>query len=317
MKKTNKFIVTTTINEPTEATIKYCEKTRLDEWKFIIIGDKKTPHDSYRNLEKSYTNTLYLSPEDQDNLFPSLSKVIGWNSIQRRNIGFVYAYNNSSEILASVDDDNIPYDEWGKNLLVGKEVEYECYESENGIFDPLSVTKHNDIWHRGYPIQLVPNRRNVKYVGKKKKKVLVQADLWDGDPDIDAIARLSIMPCVKFNDVVLPYGSEQFSPFNTQNTFFSIDVIPYFPVLPFVGRMDDIWSSYILQHYFPNSIVYCSPSVYQERNLQDLIKNLEHEMLGYKKTLSLVNDIKNFHLYLPNETLEFWEIYRKQFKEKK
>ena len=310
-----KYIVTTTINNPTQALFKYCEKTKSDDWFFVVVGDTKTPHEEYKRLEKEYSRLKYLDPSDQQLLYPALSDSIGWRSIQRRNIGYVFAYKNGAEIIASVDDDNIPYDCWGKNLLIGKTIEYDCYISSNGVFDPLSATKYDKLWHRGYPIELVPSRNNVTFAGKKQKKVLVQADLWDGDPDIDAINRLSIMPCVKFDDIKSPYGSEQISPFNTQNTFFSREVIPYFSVLPFVGRMDDIWGSYILQYYFPNSVVYCPSTVYQDRNVQDLVRNLENEILGYKKTFSVVKDIKNFVNYLPKETLKFWECYRKEFEE--
>ena len=40
---------------------------------------------------------------------PRLSRLIGWNCIQRRNIGYVYAKKNGAKFIASVDDDNIPY----------------------------------------------------------------------------------------------------------------------------------------------------------------------------------------------------------------
>ena len=43
-----KFIVTTTINSPTEATRKFAKIAVRDEWTFIIIGDTKTPHGEYR-----------------------------------------------------------------------------------------------------------------------------------------------------------------------------------------------------------------------------------------------------------------------------
>jgi hypothetical protein len=71
----------------------------------------------------------------------------------------------------------------------------------------------------------------------------VQADLWDGDPDIDAMARLIYKPCVKFNNVK-PYGSNKISPFNSQNTFLAREVLPSYVCLPHVGRMDDIWGGY-------------------------------------------------------------------------
>ena len=46
-----KSIVTTTINKPTEATLKFCQISENDCWNFIIIGDKKTPHSEYLELQ--------------------------------------------------------------------------------------------------------------------------------------------------------------------------------------------------------------------------------------------------------------------------
>jgi hypothetical protein len=308
-----KFIITTTINKPTKATIKFCEIADRDNWSFVIIGDKKTPHNDYVLLETTYKNVKYLSPDEQSNLYPEISNIIGWNTIQRRNIGFIYAYKNECDVLATVDDDNIPYDTWGLNLKLNKEIEIDLYEPELDIFDPLSITKDNYVWHRGYPIEYLQKRHRIEYKGKTKRKVLIQADLWDGDPDIDAIARLTFKPIVKYSDIKEPYCSNKISPFNSQNTFMSREVIPYYSVLPFIGRMDDIWGGYILQYYFPNSLIYSPASVYQDRNVQDLILNVEKEIIGYRNTLQLVENLPNFEQFLPKETLEFYNIYKKQF----
>jgi hypothetical protein len=288
-----KIIVTTTINEPTEATIKFAEISQRDNWTFIIVGDTKTPHEKYYELEKKYTNVKYFSPEEQEIKYKEISDIIGWKTIQRRNIGFIEAYNMGADVLATVDDDNIPYDNWGFSYI-GKEIEIDLYEPELNVFDPLSVTKDNYIWHRGYPIEYLQKRHRVEYKGKIKRKVLIQADLWDGDPDIDAMARLTFKPIVKYSDINSPYCSNKIAPFNSQNTFLSREVIPYYAVLPFVGRMDDIWGGYIVQHYFPDSVIYAPASVYQDRNVQDLITNLEKEIIGYRNTLSLINNLLNF-----------------------
>ena len=301
----NKYIVTTTINPPTLATIKY---SRKEDWTLIVVGDIKTPHYEYENL-----NCIYLSPEYQEKTYPELSDTIGWKSIQRRNIGFVEAYNRGADIVATVDDDNIPYDSWGTNVVVGETVEIDFYDTHLGVFDPLSVTEHNQVWHRGYPIELVPFRKEVTYGGKLKRRVLVQADLWDGDPDIDAMARLSIRPIVKFDKIQGPYGSLSISPFNSQNTFLAREVIPYYSVFPHVGRMDDIWGGYVLQHYFPNSVIYNKASVFQDRNVQDLITNLEKEIMGYRKTSELIRSLPDWQSIVPKETLSYWDAYRRCF----
>ena len=122
------------------------------------------------------------------------------------------------------------------------------------------------------------------------------------------------MPVCKFNRFN-PFGSNQIAPFNSQNTFLSREVIPYYAVLPHAGRMDDIWGAYIVQHYFPNSVAYNKATVYQDRNEQDLVTNLENEVIGYRNTLNLINDLKNFTDYLPKASLKFWDVYIKQFNE--
>ena len=273
-----------------------------------MVGDTKTPHYDYENL-----NCIYLSPEYQEKTYPELSETIGWKSIQRRNIGFVEAYNRGADIVATVDDDNIPYDDWGTNVIVGETVEIDFYNTDLGVFDPLSVTEHNQVWHRGFPIDLVPYRSRVSYGGKLKRRVLVQADLWDGDPDIDAMARLSIRPIVKFDKIQGPYGSLSISPFNSQNTFLAREVIPYYSVFPHVGRMDDIWGGYVLQHYFPKSVVYNKASVYQDRNVQDLVTNLEKEIIGYRYTTDLIRSLSEWESIVPKETLAYWNAYRRCF----
>jgi hypothetical protein len=204
MNNFEKIIITTTINEPTEATLKFCQK---NDWGFIIVGDLKTPHESYKKLESMYGNVKYLTPEYQKEKYKDISDAIGWRTIQRRNIGLIEAFEMGAKIIATIDDDNIPYEDWGKNLLINKEVEVDLYETDNDVFDPLSVTNDNFIWHRGFPIELLEKRKNFIYKGKERRKVLVQADLWDGDPDTDAIARLSFKPIVNYKDINSPFCS--------------------------------------------------------------------------------------------------------------
>ena len=295
-----KIIVTTSIYEPTLATKKF---SQMEGWELVVVGDTKTPHESYKKI-----NCTYLHPEDQEKLNKELSDSIGWRCIQRRNMGFLYAYLNGADVMATVDDDNIPYDDWGQNLYVGQEIDIDLWESHNGYFDPLSVTNRSDLWHRGYPIEFLATKNNVEYRGKAKRKVLVQADLWDGDPDIDAMCRLSKSPCVKYDNYA-PYGSLQTSPFNSQNTFIAREVIPHYMVLPHIGRMDDIWGSYIIQKQFPNSVIYNKATVFQDRNEQDLVTNLENEIIGYRNTLKFINN----EFQLPEDCNRSYQVYKNAF----
>jgi hypothetical protein len=263
---------------------------------------------------------IYLHPDKQNQLYPELSELIGWKTIQRRNIGFVYAYHNGAFIVATVDDDNIPYNTWGDNLLVGRyNVEVDCYDNTLcDVFDSFSVFKEDNLKslaHRGYPLEYLQLKNSIQYKGKRViEKVLIQADFWDGDPDISAMDRLTKRPMVKFPENVFPFTSNQVSPFNSQNTFIHREALPFYCVLPFVGRYDDIWASYITQRYFPGSIVFSKASVFQDRNPQDFIKNLENEVMGYRNTLPLLAELKDKQVddigILPEKTREFWAIYR-------
>ena len=307
------YIITTTINPPTIATLKFCEIAEKKDFKFVIIGDLKTPHNEYYSLTKKFKNVIYLSPEIQDELYPELSKIIGWKTIQRRNIGFVYAYKNNAEIVATVDDDNIPYDSWGDEILIGNEIEVDLYENFScPYFDSISVTNQKDLWHRGYPIEFLKFKNDIEYKGKTKITPLIQAEFWNGDPDIDAICRLSKRPIVKFNDFDT-FTTNQLTPFNSQNTFLHRSVLKYYSVFPYIGRMDDIWGGYVTQNYFKNSIIFKRPSVYQKRNPQDLIKNLENEIIGYRNTLKLLENLENYNSVLPKDTVEYFKIYQNYF----
>jgi hypothetical protein len=308
-----KYIITTTINPPTEATLKFAAIADKKDFTFVVIGDTKTPHNLYEDLEKQFKNFEYLSPDKQNELYPELSESIGWRTIQRRNIGFVYAYQNGADVVATVDDDNIPYESWGDNILLGQEIEVDNYENIScSYFDSISTTEHNDLWHRGFPIEYLQVKNNIEYRGKVKMTPLVQAEFWDGDPDIDAICRLSKKPIVKFNSFE-PFTTKQLTPFNSQNTFLHRSVLKHYSVFPYTGRMDDIWGAYVMQHHFPNSVIFAKASVYQARNPQDLVRNLENEVIGYRNTLNLLDNLKDYWSLLPEKTIEYFKIYQKYF----
>ena len=281
----------------------------MPDWHLIVVGDTKTPHSSYKSLP----NVTYLSPEDQEKINKDLSDSIGWKSIRRRNMGFIKAYEMGADVMATVDDDNIPNENWGKNILVGKEVEANLYKTELDAFDPIHVTEHSNLWHRGFPLQLVSKRDSIK-VGTENILCLVQADFWNGDPDIDAVCRITQMPEVQFKEFK-PFFSKTISPFNSQNTFIHRDLIPHYMVIPHIGRMDDIWGGYAIQQdlydKYGNFVLYNSASVYQDRNEHDLTLDMEEEMIGYKYNQKLLSD--GYKSVLPSESLRSYELFKDSF----
>jgi hypothetical protein len=301
-----KVIVTTTINPPTKAIAAF---QAMEGWELVVVGDKKTPAD-YR-LERG----TYVSPEEQERYDPALSEAIGWNCIQRRSFGFLWAMELGAELVAVVDDDNIPLPGWGEDLLVGREVEVDYYETDLPAFDPLGATNYRHLWHRGYPLQLVP-RRDYSRRSRKKVCVDVQADFWNGDPDVDAICRLEHAPLCDFDPGCFPLAANKISPFDSQNTFFGAELLKDYFMFPHVGRMDDIWPSYYVQA-LGAKVVYGKPSVYQDRNVHDLVRDMRNEYIGYENNLKLVEDLakdpESILAYVPGRTAWAFELYRRHF----
>jgi hypothetical protein len=200
-----KAIVTTTINPPTKALKAFIKIAKKDDWHLFIVGDQKTPHQEYKDIAFVEEAVTYLDPDLQQEISPELSDLIGWNCIQRRNFGLIAAYKWGADIIATVDDDNIPYEGWGKHCKVNREIDVSIFRTETPVADPLSpIFPH--LWHRGFPIQLLDERR-LSGPAMKKRQVLVQADFWDGSPDIDAVCRITLNPIVKFEPVMIPWGS--------------------------------------------------------------------------------------------------------------
>ena len=57
-------------------------------------------------------NSIILSTRYQERKWPKLSKLIGWNCIQRRNFAILEAIERGASQIALIDDDNIPLSNW-------------------------------------------------------------------------------------------------------------------------------------------------------------------------------------------------------------
>ena len=305
------FIVTTTIYKPSVALKKFAN---FKNWKLIVVGDLKTPH----NLYNKKKNIIYIHPKDQIKIDKKLSDLIGWNCIQRRNFGYILAYKLGAKHIATVDDDNIPYAYWGNDIYLNKNLNVNYFKTADIAFDPLSIFKtKKKIWHRGYPIELILSKQKIVKV-KKSINADIQANLWDDNPDIDAVNRIGLKNqdfSFKFNKVK-PYSSNRFSPFNSQNTILTRDIIKDYFLFPHIGRMDDIWASYYVQS-LGAKVVFANSTVKQIRNPHNLLVDFQKEIIGYAKNLELLNSLKispkNIKKFLPKKSYEAFQQYKKNF----
>jgi hypothetical protein len=283
-KKNKKCIIITTINKPTDQIIAYSKK---NDWDLIIIGDKKTDSNLYKKI-----NCIYLGLNEQDNLFPSLSKVIPRNSYARKNLGYAYAFINKYDLIYDTDDDN--YSDINNFINESNDLEVSTNYNFANIYKLYTDFK---VWPRGLPIRYIDTKLNIK---TKIYSCPVIQGLVDGDPDVDAIFRLtnelSENKFIKFNkDNKKTYSLKPytFCPFNTQNTYWTQRNLFYFMYLPSTVsmRFTDILRGYIAEHQLwakSLNIKFTNSNAIQIRNKHCLVKDLSNELEMFQYTERII-----------------------------
>ena len=119
------------------------------------------------------------------------------------------------------------------------------------------------------------------------------------------------------NSIYMQLGfSKKISPFNSQNTLLNRKVIKDYFLFPHIGRMDDIWASFYVES-LGFKVVYCEPSVYQDRNEHDLTIDLKKEIIGYENNLKLLNELNinpnNILSFIPERSKDAFVLYQKHF----
>lgn len=268
----NKFVVITTINPFTKAIQKI---TNLKH-KTILVGDLKTP--PYKN-EK----ITFLDVKAQKRLSFSTIKTCPYNSYQRKNIGYLYAINNNAHAIIETDDDNYPLKNWA-----------EIPDSENTnvvsspkIFNIYSEFSKERIWPRGFPLENILKKSKKKIMKKNNIKVGIWQGLVNGDPDVDAIFRLTDGRRLDFSRKKSKFVLDKnvYCPFNSQNTIWEKPFFWYLYLPITVSfRVTDILRGYIAQRCLwehDAHLGFIGPTMFQDRNKHDLISDFQSEIPCY------------------------------------
>jgi hypothetical protein len=124
-----------------------------------------------------------------------------------------------------------------------------------------------------------------------------------GDPDIDAMQRLTnapmVLSCSELVRAGITVSPNCMTVFNSQNTAFRRQLAALMMVWISVGRYDDIWAAYITQRIMREEgmvVHFGRPFVWQERNLQNLWTNLRDEIMGMETTPRFVRDLDDMEL---------------------
>jgi len=303
------LIVTTSIRCPRNllhigrAISNYRIKTNND-CMMLIVGDEGITERDLIQISAIQTmvdeNTIkFLDIFDQNNLFSFntdiqkiIERLIPTKSIQRRNIGFLYAMFHNYDKVISIDDDNFPRCEstWIEEFF---ELPEHTLHADPVWVDPVCI--RTGVQSRGFPILEKKARTNsiLETPFKEENPIVIVQGSIDGDPDRYALDRYispDLYVTIK-NDKKIAISSSNKMVFNTQNTMFDKQIFPamfLFPMKVKIGnytidRMDDIFMSYIINEICHNqmlSISYGKSNVIQKRNGHNLEQDMFNETIG-------------------------------------
>lgn len=165
-------------------------------WSVVVVGDLKTPADSWSTVERE--NFYYLSPELQTKLFPEFSEFIGFGTYARKNIGYLFAISNGAQAIWDTDDDTYIRSEARPFLSDIQACDF-LQVTGHDYFNPyLHFAPKSGLWPRGYPLRRIATDRlmlpeRLKIVPSKETVDFdILQTLVNVEPDLDAIYRMTI-----------------------------------------------------------------------------------------------------------------------------
>lgn len=307
------------------------DQTYYREWAeqgdLVVAGDVSTHKHLPRYVDE--LGGVYLSPDDQQELSRPLSDVIGWRSVQRRNLALLYALERRYDYVVSVDDDNLPSLGWvdahvavirdGGSIDVPRVSSFTGWVNSADFVDPPTI-------QRGTPHSRLPYGSYRYHDSTDVRPVVSQGHVL-GDPDVGAATRLLDDPRVESVErgIIVRPADDQWAAFNSQATVWDGTWAHLAAVPPGLGRYDDIFASFFLEAALrtrPELGVHVGPpAVTQYRNEHDVHRDLRAELCGAELTLPVTDALTDrvIQTYadvtshvarlLPTRTVEFMESW--------
>jgi len=298
----NKFLVVTTIAAPNEVLLSLADGARQNNYTFICIGDRKSPDDF------ALDGIDFYSIDKQSSLDLRFVGQCPENSYSRKNIGYLLAMAQRAQCIKETDDDNyprVPFWDTGRIEVEGTTL------SEAKWVNIYSWFAKQHVWPRGFPLEYL--HRPVTPVERPQSaNCVVQQGLADGNPDVDAIYRLS-QPLEAQNHIdfsarePLILNRNSWCPFNSQNTTWWPPAYPLMYLPSYCSfRMTDIWRSFVAQVCLwqcDYRVAFFSPTVYQVRNEHDLFDDFKQELPGYLNNAAIIDNFEKLNLRSGEQTI--------------
>lgn len=276
-------LVVTTIQAPNAVMQALAAQAISRQAPFVVIGDRKSPP------VYELPGADYYSLERQHQSFPEFSQALPVGHYARKNLGYLLALRAGCDWLLETDDDNHPLDDF---FQLASGAPLNCRRL-GGPPRWLNAYRYfgagTDVWPRGYPLEQLALDRDGPPPSERwqpEQPALIQG-LADDNPDVDAVFRLTRPLPVNFDRRAAPVSLDAglWCPFNSQNTAFRRDLAALCYLPSYCSfRMTDIWRSFVAQRCLwaaGQRLVFTAPTVRQERNEHNLLRDFADEVPGY------------------------------------
>jgi hypothetical protein len=271
-----RHLVITSISAPNEVLMSFADLCAKEGVSYIVIGDLKSPADF------ALPGCAFYSVEDQKKLRYRIVKDLPFRHYARKNLGYLIAAEDGADLILETDDDNFARKEFFEQLPVATDCADFRDKGWLNIFDHFS---DENIWPRGFPLEGILSRRQAS-PEQRRVEIPIQQGLIDENPDVDAVFRLTRnLPLNFAPGKYFSLSENTWCPFNSQNTIWYRKAFPLLYLPSHCSfRMTDIWRSLVSQRIaWANgwSILFRSPTVWQERNEHNLLRDFQDEVAGY------------------------------------
>jgi hypothetical protein len=290
----NKTALIVTSIAPPNAVLRSLAKGCLEQgFEFIVIGDVPSPPDF--KLE----GCRFYGLSEQRELGFSFAAECPTRHYARKNIGYLLAMREEVSVIVETDDDNHPNAEFWEERSRRQTVNF---IEDAGWVNVYRYFTDANIWPRGLPLDRIQTSIPAfESLAGEEIDCPIQQGLADENPDVDAIYRLALTLPQSFRKdrrVALCNGS--WSPFNSQNTTWWRDAFPLLYLPAYCSfRMTDIWRSFVAQRIcWANDwgILFHEPTVWQERNEHNLMRDFRDEVPGYLNNASIAEALDKLSL---------------------
>jgi hypothetical protein len=271
-------VIVTSINPPTAILRALADGCHAAGFRFLVVGDTKSPP------EFVLDGCSFLDIETQHRSGFALAKLCPTAHYARKNLGYLTAIRDGAQLIVETDDDNWPNATF---FATRERVQRTRVVTAARWINVYSYFTDALIWPRGLPLTAI---RSVElpYAMLPTASVdcPIQQGLADDNPDVDAIYRLVLPLPQKFRgDRRIALGPGSWCPFNSQNTAWWPPAFPLLYLPAYCSfRMTDIWRSLVAQRVAAINdwhILFHEPTVRQERNEHNLMRDFADEVSGY------------------------------------